>query len=826
MLPPLPGQVRDAAFSWLNAGVSVIPIGVAKRPAIESWTPYIAAAPTLDQAEAWWGNGRVLGYAIICGQVSGGLEMTEIEAAGMTEDAQSRFMDALDRLDAWDVYTTLWYGYRQGTPSGGVHLAYRISDQAVPGNEKVARRPATPEELESRPGNKFVVLAETRGEGGYFIGAGSPGICHPSGRPWELHHGAVGDVPTITWAQRELFHQALREALDETPAPAAPVPATTPPRLPAQGSLSPGDDFENRTSWEEILEPRGWQVHHRQGSTTHWTRPGKERRDGTSATTGRDSGRDRLYVFSTSTEFESERSYTKFGAYAILEHGGDHSAAASNLARQGYGDRPVAADAGDEFMSGKVDMSTGTAAAIPASEPAPTKFYDQNDTGNARRLWDRVRHRVRYVTEAKEWWRFDGRRWVEDPESGSVHRSFIAIADDLSRQARLEGDKEALNWARRMGNATMRNAALTTMSKFEGATVRVANFDTRRDLMNVPNGVLNPSTGDVVPHSPDLMMTRMFGTEYQPDSVAPTWDRYLSEVLPDEAMRAYVRRAVGYTLLAKPNQRSLFFIQGGSGTGKSTFLEVMRAMFGDYGTTVAASTFKEKRNSGGPTTDLHSIRGKRFVSTSETVSNATFEEDLLKRLSGGDSVVSREMFEKPVEWQPECVLWLATNFAPNFTCEDDAIWRRTKIIPFTQKFDNATADPYLKDKLLAELPGVLNWALAGAREFLDHGLGEPPEIAEQVQAHRDMTDPVTQFLDEALESGSLAADEKAAIRTQDLYRMYRTWSRDGQLMPLGARKFGYRVAATLGVEPVKRGGQGLMHWPGIGIGGGWITGAG
>lgn len=831
MTPPPSLQVRDAATAWINSGVSVVPVGTAKRPTVR-WEPFQAAAPTLDQAQQWWGNGRLLGYAIICGQISGNLEMTELEAAAMSMEAQGKLFDTLDSFGdvGYDLYNVLWYGYRQHSPSGGVHLAYRISDHPVPGNEKIARRPATPEELEARPGNRFVVLAETRGEGGYFIGAGSPGICHPSGQPWVLHHGELGEVPTITWEQRQLWHEILRTAFNEIPAePPRPIPPTQAPVVRTDGLLSPGDDYENRTPWEDILEPHGWQIESVRGQEIHWTRPGKNPRDGMSATTGHANDRNRLFVFSSATEFEPERPYTKFAAYTVLNHGGDSpmafQAATRELARQGFGDPlppPPAADL--DFMGNAIPSSSSSSSvAVIEEEPARKPFYRWDDDGNAMRLRDRIKDRSRYVPEMKDWMRFDGKKWVEDAEAQAAHLGVMAVKEEMYREADAEDNEELRKFAKSLGSNSRRNAAVATATKLPELRALFREFDQRRDLVNLPNMMLNPATREELPHDPSLLMTRLFGTSYDPSAAAPTWDRYLSDVLPDQKMREYVRRAVGYTLTANPNQRSLFFLYGGSGTGKSTFLEVMRALFGDYGVTVASSTFRKKRNSDGPTPDLHTMRGKRFVSTSETVTDSEFEEDLLKRLSGGDSVTSRELYAKPVEWSPECVLWMATNFVPQFTQEDDAIWRRAKLIPFTTQFDGDREDQNLKAKLLAELPGILNWVLDGVRDYLDNGLGEPAEIAQQVQEHREMGDQVVRFITDVVENAQVELGDDRSMRTSSLYAVYRDWVRDNGERLLGTRRFNMRMQAILGSKSVKRGGQ--MHWDGISLAGGWVTGS-
>lgn len=785
-LPSLP-QVLDAARAWSMLGVSALQIRPdgSKRPAVK-WAQYTIKAPTLEEVFDWFGNGTPYGLALIMGAVSGGLEMTELEGA-VTQDhiLMNRIFDKLDEHDAWDVWDLLYYGYHETSPTGGIHLIYRITDHAVPGNEKIARRPvAEPQKVQ--------VLAETRGEGGYVIVAPTTGLCHPSGKPWVLQYGEAGKVPEITWEQRELVHRVLREALDEMPPQdLVPVPSSPPPSLTI--GTKPGDDFEAQTSWEDILMPHGWEVLTRRGQETHWVRPGKDRREGMSATTGHAGDRDRLFVFSTSTVFPSETPITKFHAYALLNFHGDHSAAAKALVRLGFGDRPVDPD---EMMSAEIAVNATSTAVIPAEvvEPErPRTLYRHDDVGNARRLWDTVRGRYVYVDEYSSFFHWSGKRWERD-YTNALHREQMKVIDAMYEEADRDDNPALRKWAKQ--SAKIVKATCSLVSSMEGATVRSEVFDTHQDLLNVGNGILNLTTGELLPHDPKYMMTRMFGADYDPSAQCPNFEQFMADVLPDESMRAYVQRAIGYTLLGRADQRAMFLIHGPSGTGKSTLMETLRLVFGDYGTTAPAGTFKIKRE-GAPNNDLHTLRGKRFVSTSETSETAVFDEDTLKRITGRDSVRSRALYQEYEEWTPECSLWLATNHPPRFTTDDDAIWRRAKLIPFLTQFvgEGEIAD-MARTRLAPEASGILNWILAGLRDFLTHGLGEPEEVRSAAAEQRQMSDPVARFMDDMIESGRLAYGQPTdTMRITELRHLYVEWCKMSGERPMSMRRFNMRPSS-------------------------------
>jgi hypothetical protein len=219
-------------------------------------------------------------------------------------------------------------GYCETTPGGGVHWLYRSTE--VAGNTRLACRPKRREEMAHRH-DKVQVLIETRGEGGYAILAPSNGRVHPTGGAYRLVSGGVTTIAHISAEERQALWDLAR-TFDQTATERE--MRTSSGDGEAAGSGRPGDAFNRRATWAEVLEPHGWQEVYRRGDVGYWRRPGKDR--GVSATTNH-TGRDTLLAFSTSTPFETvPASYSKFSVYATLNHGGDFRAAAQALGRQGY----------------------------------------------------------------------------------------------------------------------------------------------------------------------------------------------------------------------------------------------------------------------------------------------------------------------------------------------------------------------------------------------------------------------------------------------------------------------------------------------------------
>jgi len=789
--------VAEAAYSWQASGVATIPIlaNQTKRPVV-SWKPYQSRLPLDGEMTEWWGNGHNYGLALIMGHVSGNLEMLELEAEAYQGSKLAEVYARMDELGVgriWD-YLQSEYGYSEESPSGGLHLIYHIEDHPVPGNEKIAS-------AEDRK-----VLAETRGEGGYVIVAPSSGACHPSGQPWVLLSGQAGRVAAITWEQRNLIFQAIRDVLHYAEPAAlsegisAPLPAPVALQAVERGGaeLRPGDDFENRVGWSWILARHGWQKGMVQSDgTTFWTRPGKDPRDGYSATTGHAGDRDRLYVFSTSTVFPTEEPITKFRAFSLLEHAGNDSAAASALANWGLG-KAQPRQLPDFEFDHVIDKE---------------ECFDLSDQGNAERMTERVKGHFHWSEEERKYLRFDGKRWVTD--HSHLYRAVVTMTKELTRST----DTKIAKFGLKSQSDASVEATKRAYRHQPGVTVSASSFNQRRELLNVDNGTLNLRTGEFTEHNPEHMITQLFNAKYDPDATCPKFDRWIEQLLPDAVTRAYVQRAIGSTMLGDAGSRAVFLVHGPSGTGKTQFLELFGHLFGSYANTAPASTFRAKRE-GAPPHDLHQLRGMRFIATSETSDSAQFDEEALKRITGGDSISSRDLYEGFQKWIPECNIWMATNFPPRFSSDDNAMWRRAKLIPFTTVFGEDPEAPvaipnYARQELFAEADGILNWLLAGLADFLAAGLQEPEGIGEAAEQLRLDSDPVAQFAEDLIGDGQLTVGEGQRIRSMELHSMYMEWSKRNGLRTVSQRRFTNRLESAY-PELTRLKSHGQMMFIGIG----------
>ncbi|MGW1219498.1 DUF927 domain-containing protein [Streptomyces californicus] len=359
-------DMRAAAREYDDAGLCVLPIKAdgSKKPLV-GWMDYKVTRTTPEQHDGWFSGDKPRGIAVVYGAISGNVELIEFEGIAIREGVLNAVTTIMNDSGLGKPWADILGGWVTESPSGGRHYRVRVQGGDVPGNLKLASRLAREDEytdadrqrLREKPNARIVrVLIETRGEGGYGLVEPSGGSVHATGRPYVRVAGGPATMPvldadTVT-AIREVCRMVDKLPLPEV-AKTAPRPA---PRRP-DGALRPGDDYEARATWEEILRGIFRPISTR-GEETIWG--WADGVGGVKATTGR-GGADRLYVFATGSEFQAEVPYSKFGAYALLEHNGDHKAAARALAHKGYGGRPLA--------------SVGTAsrtATTPAPSAAPT----------------------------------------------------------------------------------------------------------------------------------------------------------------------------------------------------------------------------------------------------------------------------------------------------------------------------------------------------------------------------------------------------------------------------------------------------------------------
>lgn len=620
------------------------------------------------------------------------------------------------------------------------------------------------------------------------------------------------DVDTLAAMVQVLFNALPVEKPIAPPIQAKP--------LTVGSDLTPGDDFEARTSWSQILLPQGATYMGPRGQTDYWRRPGKDS-GGHSGTTGRASDRDRLYVFSGDwAPFEPNKAYNKFAAYALIHHNGDHSAAASDLRRLGYGGsrepsvptvdlKSLIEPKAEPTVAPEVPEAPAPVAPAPEAKPTVRRDYLRSDTGNAERAADKFGDDFRRCDDENKWLHYVDGVWRVD-KNRKVQAAITSVTQDVldyGRKLALTDEKLGQQWikfAESSQNAPRIRGVMDMFANQPGMTVGSDAFDTHQYKVVVLNGVIDLITGEFSPHDRKLLARRQFNAAYDPTATCPRFRKFMADIQPEEQMRTYVQKAFGYTALGDVDKKAIFLPHGESNTGKSQLLQIMLKLFGDFGSTAAAAALQDTKST--QTNDLHDLKGKRFVTTSETAEGTRLNESLIKRLTGKDDVVSRQLYEANVSWTPECTIWLATNYLPQIVSDDNAMWRRVKPIPFDVVFSpepgaqNAEVSNIGASIFAEEASGILNWLLEGIALYQDEGLADTDQIRTGVEAYRRDSNNVAEFITDALETDLLRADKTESIPMSQLFVMYEEWCRRNRITaPYGQRRFGHRIR-TLGYE--------------------------
>jgi putative DNA primase/helicase len=413
------------------------------------------------------------------------------------------------------------------------------------------------------------------------------------------------------------------------------------------------------------------------------------------------------------------------------------------------------------------------------------------DLGNAERLVRLFGDRIRFVPQWG-WLVWDGKRWARD----AGHQRITELAEETVRQIYREAaeaqDPEERAKLAKWAIASESRQRITAMIDLAAPMCLASpdEFDADDWFLNLENGVLNLRTFEFLPHNPNWKLTKLAPVTYDPDADCPKWKAFLQRIFHgNERLIRFVQRAVGYSLTGSTREQCLFFLHGTGANGKSTFLEVIRALLGDYAVTAEFSTFVADRKSS-VRNDIARLHSARLVTAIEVGEGKRFAEELIKTLTGGDTVAARFLYREFFEFKPRFKVWLAANYKPEIRGSDYAIWRRIRLVPFTVTIPPEEQIPDLAEQLKEELSGILNWALEGLRDWLTNGLQPPPEVTEATEAYRAEMDIVGLFVQDAC-----VLDPKAVTPSKTLYDAFRDWCAENGYEPFGQTAFGRRLAA-------------------------------
>lgn len=468
------------------------------------------------------------------------------------------------------------------------------------------------------------------------------------------------------------------------------------------------------------------------------------------------------------------------------------------------------------------DLAAAERNAIPPSGAAPSPApgsasdpdaYSLDDLGNARRLVDSFGGDLRFAPEFG-FLVYSGGAWTIDRDDsvrsaahaviGSLRSEAEALMADGRTDAEKERGKKLLAHATKSSFSNRIDAMLKEARAVPGVHVSVDDLDRDPHLLAFANGVVDLRTGELRPHDPRLLITRRLGINYDPDAKAPRWERFLHEVFPDHPeLPDYMRRLIGYGITGETREQCFAILWGRGANGKSVFTDTLAYTFGAISNTTPFSTFERKASGGGVPNDLAALKGSRLVFASEGEQGVPMAEATLKRVTGQDLITARFMRQEFFSFRPTFLILLATNFRPNFRGQDEGLWRRVKLIPWSRYFAPEERDPELIFKLREEAEGIAAWAVRGAVEWYAHGLQDPEPIVKATESYRSTSDALDGFF-----PGRFVRidSDRPTLVCSEVYKAYAAWCDEEELQNRerwGRRAF-YAAMEERGVFRVRR----------------------
>jgi len=415
------------------------------------------------------------------------------------------------------------------------------------------------------------------------------------------------------------------------------------------------------------------------------------------------------------------------------------------------------------------------------------------DTGNAERLVVKYGSKIKYCHAWEKWLIYNGKQWVID-DSGQIIQFAKATAKAIFNEAANAGDyetaKELSKWALKSQHRERLLAMVKLAESEPGVPISPGEMDADPMLLNCENGTLNLRAAILQPHDPADFITKIIRVRYEPEAMREKWIEFLEDIFNwDQNLVGFIQRAIGYSLTGDTSEQCVFILYGSGANGKSTFINIVSELLGDFAQTADFSSFIVRKHEG-VRNDLARMCGKRFISAVESEGEGRLSEVIVKQLTGGDIIKARYLFAEFFEFKPTFKLWLTTNHKPNIRGTDHGIWRRIRLIPFNKTFSPEQQDKQLLQKLRMELPGILAWAVQGCLEWQKKGLQPPEAVTTATENYRGEMDVIGLFIQECC---FVSDDSSVKVASSDLYDAYRKWCEQNGEHPIDNRKFGIRI---------------------------------
>ncbi len=441
--------------------------------------------------------------------------------------------------------------------------------------------------------------------------------------------------------------------------------------------------------------------------------------------------------------------------------------------------------------SGQNAAPTGSNQGMP---PEGQRSYYKTDIGNAMRLVDSFGQYIRYCYPFNKWFVWDGRRWNDNCD-GQLQR----FCKDTVRQIYIEAialqddslHKAAVKHALSSQSDVRIKAMISTAQSEPGIPVMPDELDKNPYLFNTLSGTINLKTGQLQPHNPLDLITKITPFDYDPSCNCPEWMAHLDKITGgNQDLIRYMQKAFGYSMTGDTSERKIFIMWGAGKNGKSITIDVINITLGEYSKKTPIESIMMKFGDRIPN-DLARLMGARFVYCSETESGRRLAESQVKDISGGEKITARFMRGEWFEFYPEFKIWLGTNHKPVITGTDNAIWDRIRLIPFTVRINDEEqrSKTELMNAFREEMPGILGWLVQGCLLWQSEGLGSSEEVEKATNEYRGEMDIIGDFIKE-----SCVVDTSATVTVKDLYAGYVAYAEDNGEKPITKKALNSRMS--------------------------------
>ena len=415
------------------------------------------------------------------------------------------------------------------------------------------------------------------------------------------------------------------------------------------------------------------------------------------------------------------------------------------------------------------------------------KEYPCTDTGNMERFVDQHQSYLGSLGTIKTWLVWDGTRWKHS-DYAEVFK--FALETVQSIKAEVESAEDFLDaqtlqkWSLTSQSEPKMRAMLNMASNHPLLVSKASSFDKQKMKLNCLNGIVDLETGQLNKRTSDDLHTKVISTNFNPKAKCPNFDKFIKEVFGgDGELISWIQRAFGYSLTGSVQEQVLFICYGTGANGKSTLLETISKILSDYSTNADFEMFLSSQKSDVRVMEaIGELKGIRLALASEVDASKRFNESLVKRLTGGDTLRGTKLHMGAFQFEPQHKLWFLCNHIPFARDGSHGFWRRIKVIPFAQQFQGSSLDSSLPDKLWAEREGILAWMIRGAVAWAKElqktnattGLGSCKAIDQSIEEYRYDNDLSARFIEDCL----VRDNDSGSVGARELYHAYQRWWSD------------------------------------------------